>query len=254
MKNSKTALLIDDEFSALEMLSIKLNKLFPEINIVGKFQNPMEALEKLPDFNPDILFLDITMPNMSGFDFLSVANLPDTEIIFITAHNDYALEAIRHCAIGYVIKPIDEEKLSEAVRNAIRNLAKKSSLEKTRELLQSLQNNQHSRLVVPTQKGLSILKIQDIVRLEGMDGYTKICLSDKTCIVSSYNIGKFKELLTDNRFIHLHKSHTINADYLKSLLNDGYAELTTGDTIPFSKNKKNEILITLQNTHKNLRS
>ncbi|MDP2058938.1 MAG: response regulator, partial [Flavobacteriaceae bacterium] len=100
-KHNKTAVLIDDESSALEILSLKLSQLFPDIQIIGKFQNPLEAVQKLTELNPDILFLDITMPNMSGFDLISVVNLPDTEIIFVTAHNDFALQAIRHCAIGY---------------------------------------------------------------------------------------------------------------------------------------------------------
>lgn len=242
MQKKPTAVLIDDEFSALEMLKIKLNKGFPDIQIAGKFQNPEEALKKLPELNPDLLFIDITMPILSGFDLLAELNLPDTEIIFVTAHNDYALEAIRHCAVGYVVKPIEDEMLKEAVQNALSNLQKKSSMQKTLDLLQHLQGKNRQRLVVPTQKGVSILKTEEIVRLEGMDGYTKICLSDKNCIVSSYNIGKFRGLIPEEQFIQLHKSHIVNIEFLKSIQNDGYAELKTGEFVPFSKHKKNEIL------------
>lgn len=249
MKTYKyTAVLIDDEFSALEILAIKLNKLFPEIHLVGKFQNPVEASEKLADLNPDLLFLDITMPNLSGFDLLTTISLPDTEIIFVTAHNDFALEAIQHCAIGYIVKPIENNMLQDAVQNAMANLQKKTSFEKTRQLLQNLQSQTLNRLVVPTQKGLSILKTEDIVRLEGMDGYTKICMNDQNCIVSSYNIGKFKKMLENQDFISLHKSHLVNASFLKSLTNEGYAELYNGENIPYSKSKKNEILEKIRNS------
>lgn len=247
MKPTKnTAVLIDDEFSALEILAIKLTKLFPKIEIIGKFQNPVEASEKLADLNPDILFVDITMPNMSGFDLLSMTNLPETEIIFVTAHNDFALQAIRHCAIGYVVKPIEDNMLQEAVENALVNFEKKTSFEKTRELLQNLQAKALNRLVIPTQKGLSILNIEEIVRLEGMDGYTKICLTDQNCIISSYNIGKFRNMLEEHSFIELHKSHIVNATFLRSLTNEGYALLSTGDSIPYSKQKKNQILQRIQ--------
>jgi two-component system LytT family response regulator len=242
MQKNITAVLIDDEFSALEILKIKLNKWFPNIKITGKFQNPKAALEQLQNLNPELLFIDITMPHMSGFDLLSELNLPDTEIIFVTAHNDYALDAIRHCAIGYVVKPIENEMFKEAVQNALSNLQKKTSLQKNLELMQYLQAKNNLRLVVPTQKGLSILKTEEIVRLEGMDGYTKICLSDKNCIVSSYNIGKFKGLISQEQFIQLHKSHIVNIGFLKSIQNDGYAELKTGEFVPYSKSKKNEIL------------
>lgn len=248
MKTYKyTAVLIDDEFSALEILAIKLNKLFPEIQLIGKFQNPLEASEKLTDLNPDILFLDITMPNVSGFDLLTTTNLPDTEIIFVTAHNDFALQAIQHCAIGYVVKPIENNMLQEAVQNAAANLQKKTSFEKTRQLLQNLQPQALNRLVVPTQRGLSILKTEEIIRLEGMDGYTKICLRDQNSIVSSYNIGKFRKMLENQNFIVIHKSHLVNAAYLKSLTHEGYAELYNGENIPYSKSKKNEILQKIRN-------
>lgn len=241
-----TVVLIDDEFSALEILVIKITKLFPEILIVGKFQSSIDASEKLTELNPDILFLDITMPLMSGFDLLSFCHLPDTEIIFVTAHDDYALQAIRHCAIGFVVKPIEDSMLREAVQNALSNLQKKSSYEKARELLQNLQAKALNRLVIPSQKGLSILKIDEIVRLEGLDGYTKICLTEQNCIISSYNIGKFRNMLEGQPFIQIHKSHLVNAFYLKSLSNEGYALLSTGENIPYSKLKKNEILKQLQ--------
>lgn len=247
MKTShKTAVLIDDESSALEILALKISQLFPEIHITGKFQNPLKAIEKLADLNPDILFLDITMPNMSGFDVLSVINLPETEIIFVTAHNDFALQAIRHCAIGYIVKPIENSMLQEAIENAITNLEKKTSFEKVRQLLQNIQTHASNRFVIPTKKGLSILKTEEMVRLEGMDGYTKICLTDQNCIVSSYNIGKFKKMLEDQSFIQLHKSHLINATFLKSLTNEGYALLYNGEKVPYSKQKKNEILEALK--------
>lgn len=247
MQKKFTAVLIDDEFSALEILDIKLSKWYKEIEVVGKFQNPVEAMDVLPELNPHLLFLDITMPEMNGLDLLASVNLPDTEVIFVTAHNDYALEAIRQCAIGYVIKPIDEDLLKEAVNNALVNLQKKSSLEKTRELLLNLQTKPQNRLVVPTQKGLSILKIEEVVRLEGLDGYTKICLVDDKCIVSSYNIGKFKNLLSGHTFVQLHKSHLVNAAFLSSILNEGYALLSNGEKIPYSKLKKSEIIEIIKN-------
>ncbi|MBU2527426.1 MAG: LytTR family DNA-binding domain-containing protein [Bacteroidetes bacterium] len=242
MNKNITAVLIDDEFSALEILKIKLGKNFPEIEIAAEFQNPEDALEQLPNISPDLLFIDITMPQLSGFDLLSGLNLPNAEIIFVTAHNDFALEAIRHCAIGYVLKPIEDKMLKEAVQNALANLQKRSAAEKTLQLFQHLQGRSKERLVVPTQKGVSILKTEEIVRLEGMDGYTKICLPDKNCIVSSYNIGKFKDLLPEQSFIQLHKSHIVNVEFLKAIQNDGYAELKTGDFVPYSKSKKQEIL------------
>src|SRR5689334_18800560 len=108
MENNITAILVDDEDNALSILEIKLKKFFPQIEILGKFNSPLMAIDAINSQKPNLLFLDVKMPNYSGFELLDHIWTPDFELIFVTAYGEFALEAIRQCAIGYVLKPIDD--------------------------------------------------------------------------------------------------------------------------------------------------
>lgn len=244
--NNITAILVDDEKNALESLALKITKFFPEIIISHKFQNPTFALDEINKNHPDILFIDIEMPLLSGFDLLSKIKNPNFEIIFVTAYNEYAIEAIKHCAIGYIVKPIDNDELKNAISNALKNAHQKSALEKNRLLLENLISNGNSTIVIPTQKGLSFIKTQDIVRFEGVDGYTKIVLKNES-LLSSYNIGKFSKSPKLTSFFSVHKSHFINLNYVSEFLNEGYIILTNKDQIPVAKAKRNTFLEKIQN-------
>ncbi len=235
------AIIIDDEEKALKMLENKVKKYFPSIQIVFKTQSPKEGIEQIELLKPDLVFIDINMPKMSGFDVLSAISTPSFELIFVTAHNDYAIEAIKHCAIGYVVKPIDNDDLQLAVQNAIHNINKKIALKKNAYLLTHL-SEKNNLIRIPSQNGLSFYKAKDILRLEGTDGYTKIVLQNESSILSSYNIGKFRTLLENHAFFQVHKSHLINIDHVRSYQNDGSIELSNGDTVPISKNRRKDFL------------
>ena len=186
------AILVDDEEKALKSLQIKVQKFFPEITIVAAIQNPIEAVKVIEQEKPDLVFLDIEMPQLNGFDVLQKFKKPDFEIIFVTAYSDYAIEAIQHCAIGYVVKPIDNDDLKAAVANAKKNRRLKTALKKNQTLIENLQNQSaDSKVIIPSQKGLDFVKISNIIRCEGEGGYTKIVIHNAKDILSSYSIGKF---------------------------------------------------------------
>ena len=227
------AILVDDEMKALEGLSLKIKKLFPALEVLATFQNPEEAVTYINKSQPDILFLDIEMPVLSGFDVLTQIENPNFEIIFVTAYNDYAIEAFQHCAIGYVLKPIDSSELETAIINALNNVDKKNALEKNNVLLNHLINtsNQANKLMIPTNDGFLFVNYNEILHIEGYDGYTKIHLENASEIVSSYNIGKFEKMVTDN-FYKCHKSHIINLHKVTQFKNEGYIILENRKTIP----------------------
>ena len=245
--NKIKAILIDDEAKALEGLQIKVNNFFKEIEIVALCNNPKTAIEKINNLKPDLVFIDIEMPVLSGFDVLAKIDNPTFEVIFVTAYNNYAIEAIKNSAIGYVVKPIDNDELKQAVNAAIKNINQKTAFEKNIELLNSLGHKTTNSIAIPSQKGLSFMKIKDIVRFEGIDGYTKIyCNSGKT-LLSSYNIGKFYKMLDDTSFFLCHKSHLINLNHVNSILKEGSIELLNNNTVPLAKSKKAELLIRMNN-------
>jgi two-component system LytT family response regulator len=247
MSNIINAIIVDDEKNAMESLALKIAKYFPEICITYTFQNPQKAVEEINKNHPEILFLDIEMPVLSGFDMLSKIENPNFEIIFVTAYNEYAIEAIKHCAIGYILKPIDNDELVLAVKNALKNINHKSALEKNRLLLENLITNGNSTIVIPSQKGLSLIKTNDIIRFEGIDGYTKIILTNNTSILSSYSIGKFTQTTNLHNFYLIHKSHFINLNYLKEYLNEGYVIMTNNDKAPITKIKRKDFLENIKN-------
>lgn len=247
MSKNINAIIIDDEKNALENLALKVSKYFPEIAITHTFQNPKKAIEEINNKQPDLVFIDIEMPVLSGFDVLSKIENPDFEIIFVTAYNEYAINAIKHSAIGYIVKPIDNDELVPAIKNALKNINQKSTLEKNRLLLENLITNGNSTIVIPTQKGLSLIKTNDIIRFEGIDGYTKIILTNNTSILSSYSIGKFTQTTNLNNFYLIHKSHFINLNYLKEYLNEGYVIMTNNDKAPITKIRRKIFLEKIKN-------
>ena len=234
-------LLIDDEAKALKMLQKKIEKNFPQLEILNSFQEPEQAVIAIKELNPDLVFLDIAMPNMSGFDVLSQFDEPDFEVIFVTAYDNYAIQAIRHAAIGYIVKPIDDEALAQAIKKAEKNIQLKSAKENNKILLDLLTEKSNT-ISIPTQDGYTFIKKDHVIRLEGADGYTKIICKDQSEYLSSYNLGKFLELLNNHNFFQPHRSHIINLKYVTRYLNEGYLELTDKTTVPLVKTKRKAFL------------
>ena len=239
-----TAYLLDDEAKSSAILANKLERFCPQVKIIGQSQNPEDAIDFIKSNNPDLVFLDIAMPGMTGFEFMTHFSEPNFEVIFVTAFDHYAIQAIKHCAIGYLVKPVAKEDLIFSVHRAAESIKNKEMLLKNKQLIAnlSIQTFKQKKIIVPSQSGLQFLKISDIVCLEGTEGYTNIHLVDKTTILSSHNIGHFADLLDSNVFFKTHKSHVINLDYLEEYLNEGYVILESKKQIPVSRNRRTDFL------------
>ena len=241
---SITAILIDDERKALAILKNKIERFCPQVNIIEETQSPKEGLDLIKKLKPQLVFLDIAMPVMSGFDVLAQIENPDFEIIFATAFDNYAIEAIKHCAIGYLVKPVNNDLLIDAVNKAAINIEQKSALQKNKQLIENLgvQSFQQKKLVIPSTDGLEFVKIEDIMFCEGVDGYTKIHFTNQKAILSSNSVGHFSKLLDDKIFYTVHKSYIINLDYIEKYLNEGYIILNGNHKIPVSRNRRQAFL------------
>jgi two-component system LytT family response regulator len=242
------AILIDDERKALAILKNKIERLCPNVNIIAETQNPVEGIEFIKKLKPQLVFLDVAMPELSGFDLLSEIKNPNFEIIFATAFDNYAIEAIKHCAIGYLVKPVDNNDLVETVNKAIKNIEGKSALEKNKQLIENLgvQSFQNKKIVIPSQEGLEFVKIADIIHCEGVEGYTKIHFIHQKPILSSHSIGHFKKLLGNQSFYLIHKSHLINLSHIEKYLNEGYVVLSGNHKLPVSRNRRSGFLNSLK--------
>ena len=237
------AILVDDEISNLKGLENKLKQLFPELSISGKFHIPEEAITHIENAPPDILFLDIQMPRMSGFELLSKLNTVNFQVIFVTAYSEYALDAFKKSAVDYILKPIDTDDLKDAVNKALKYIALERNKQTNTNLVTLLSETlfKKTKLVVPTAKGVSFIPEEDVIHLEGYDGYTKIHLADTTTLISSYNLGKFEKLLS-SKFFKCHKSHVVNLERVRHFKKEGYIILDTGCNVPISKTNRKALL------------
>ncbi len=241
--NEYTAILVDDEEKALLSLRQKIERLFPSISILAAENKPEEGIRQINRLKPDILFLDIEMPRINGFGVLERIDEPQSEVIFVTAYSQYAIQAIQHCAIGYVVKPIDDEDLEQAVSNAVKNLKEKNALLKNKALINNLTGpDSEKKLAIPSHTGLFFVKMKRIIHLRGEKGYTRIILDNDENILSSFSLGKFSELLADSCFFQVHRSHIVHLDKIKKYTHEGYLIMENGDKIPISRMNRDNFL------------
>lgn len=241
--NTISAILVDDEQNNLKGLERKLGKLYPNITILNTFSRPENAISALQNQQPDILFLDIQMPRINGFELLSKLSNINFQVIFVTAYSDYAIKAFKLSAVDYLLKPVDDDDLKLAVEKAIAIIEKNKLQENNNKLLQLLTENIKitNKIMIPTTKGISFIPQDDLLHLEGTEGYTKLHLISGENIISSYNLGKFEKILNP-QFFKCHKSHIINLSKVSSFENEGAIILEDDTRVPISKTNKEAFL------------
>jgi two-component system LytT family response regulator len=244
------ALIVDDEFHARSNLEMLLENYCEDVEVVGSASSPNEARKILQDKEVDVLFLDIKMPGEDGFEFLKSLDKKDFGVIFITAYNEYALDAFKADAIDYLEKPIDIEELIDAVEKIKKLKSSPGPITLNQDLIdliKSVVNKQmdFEKTSIPTRDGLVIVNNQDIVHLEASESYTTIYLADGKKYLSSKNIKIFEENLNPNIFFRTHKSHIINfAHHLKEFNRSlgNLAVMSNNQQIPVSRRKLSEFL------------
>lgn len=239
------AILVDDEWSSLQNLQQKLQEFCPEIKIVAVAQKPEEAITLIRRHNPDILFLDIEMPRMNGFRMLEELQELNAEVIFTTAYNHYAIDAIRISAFDYLVKPISVEDLQNAVTR-LTVQQKRQVQEKLNVLKKSLQESksQEDNIAIPTIDGIEFIHIKNIIRIESSSNYSKLFLLDGHTILVTRLLKDFEVMLLPYRFFRVHHSHVVNLSYIKKYIRGegGQVVMQNGDIIDVARRKKEEFL------------
>jgi two-component system LytT family response regulator len=244
-KKLKT-IIIDDEVNAVDFINTIIGEYCPELEVVGKAHNVTEGVSKIMESKPDLVFLDVEMPNGTGFDLL--AHFPEKEfdVVFITAFNHYAIKAIKFSAVDYILKPININEFIEAVS---RVLQKRSSTsvrgnDNFKILMENLKTSTPSRLAIPTADGMEYLNPKEILRIEADRSYSWFFLTGNRKILVSKNLKEFQDLLGDRYFFRSHNSHLINLKYVRRFIRreGGYIEMQDGAHIPISRNRKDLFL------------
>jgi two-component system LytT family response regulator len=240
-----TAIIIDDEAKGRLALREKLLSYCPQIKLLAEAANGQEAILLIQQHKPQLIFLDIEMPRMNGFEMLNELPEKNFHIIFTTAYDQYAIKAIKYAAFDYLLKPIDIEELKAALSKV--DAAESNQTKKQVELLQ--QNMQHpkkqlNKLAIPTLEGLLFFDINDIIHLEANSNYTFIYFTNKTKVTASKTLKDFEELLPGDIFFRTHHSYLINLNYIKRYIkgDGGQIELQNGTYVDVARRKKEEFL------------
>jgi two-component system, LytTR family, response regulator len=232
-------IIIDDEPKAIELLKQRLGILFPDLEIKGIYTDWEKGLEAIRQTNIDILFLDMSMPQKSGLDFLKLFPKISFQVIFITAHSEYALDAIKFSAAGYVLKPIDDYELSFAINKAIERVQSAQIVDNKPSTIAPAGSS--LKIGIPNIRGIDYLNVDDILYFESVNKYTKVVTKDHS-ILSSYNLGEFKKLVEDTVFFQVHRSYIINIHHVRRYETSGSIVMIDEMQIPISKNIRNDFM------------
>lgn len=242
-------LLIDDEQRATDALRLMIIKTIPEIGEVMVCNDAREAAEKIHAFQPGLVFLDIQMPHLNGFEVLEKIPNKNFKIIFTTAYNEYAIQAIRYSAFDYLLKPVDMEELQAAVH---RFLEGQEDYKQQYDLLKNIMHNMNAasseefRLALPTKEGVHFLLPNDIIRCEALGNYTRFYVTSGKSYLISKTLGEYDTLLTPQNFIRTHKSHLVNKKFISFIDHDGFAVLKDNSKVEVSRRRKEEVMDALK--------
>lgn len=241
------AIIIDDEPHCIEYLRRLLHDEFTgRIELTGIAQTVNEGIKQISFLQPDLVFLDVQIGEKTGFDMLRQINEKNFDVIFTTAYDKYAIQAIKFSAIDYLLKPIDKEELEIAIIKISGQISKKTTTEKIDTLLHNLErkDNAFKKIMVPTNSGFELLDVADIIRCESHINYTNIFLKNKKEILVAKTLKEFEEMLSEYHFFRIHNSHLVNLSSVKSYHKGkgGSVILSDGTELEVSTRRKDDFL------------
>ena len=239
------AIIVDDETDCSDVLSVLLEKHCPSVNVIAIFNSPEDSIPAITEMTPDVLFLDVEMPGMNGFDVLERIKSTDTEVIFTTAHDSYAIKAIRFSALDYLLKPVQPSELQEAVRKLEDKHDRKSLQMQMDLLLKQVSQPVQSldKIALSTSEGLEIIDVEDILYCEAQSNYTMFHFRNGKRMLASKTLKQVDQLLKDHNFFRVHQSYLVNLRYIaKYVRGDGsYVLLENDVTVSVAQSRKESL-------------
>lgn len=240
-------IIVDDEFNASEFLEKLLLRYFPDkFLVLEKCESVDDAILAIEKFNPELVFLDVQMPNKNGFQLLKELKTINFEVIFTTAHSEFAIDAIKCSALDYLLKPINYIDLLETVKKYDDKQNNASQQERLLLLIENIDigNSQYNKIALPTETGFELIKTNSILYCEADSNYCKIVCLDGKKIVLSKTLKFIEELLPTAIFQRIHKSYLVNLNYVTRFnkTNDLLVELANGESLPVSIRKKEDFI------------
>jgi two-component system LytT family response regulator len=238
------SIIIDDELHCRKRLSILLSKYCPHVEVIETCADGKTGAKLIEEHDPDLVFLDIEMPGMNGFDFLETVSHHKFGVIFTTAYNEYAIKAIRHSALDYLLKPVDKDELVKAIEraeifrssNAAQNISK---------LLESIGSRKNERIALPSMEGIMMVDIKDILYCESENNYTYIHLVDGSKLLVSKTLKSIEAMIgSEDIFFRVHHSYLVNMKCVQQYIkgDGGEVLLKNGKRLMVSRTRKSSFL------------
>jgi two-component system, LytTR family, response regulator len=243
------AIIIDDERHSCDALKMLLGKCCPQIQVAAICHSANDGIKKINELNPDLIFLDIEMPYMNGFQMLEQLPTINFEIIFTTSYDQYAITAFKFSALDYLLKPVDREELEKAVQKVSKKINPPVS-QQLEILLQKI--NQPAvtvqRIALPTMQGLEFVTVESIISCSSSNNYTEFFLKDKKKLLVSRTLKETEDMLADHSFLRVHNSHVVNLNAITRYVKGegGYLVMTDTSTVDVSRSRKELLMQKLQ--------
>lgn len=243
MESKIRTIIIEDEHKSLLTLQTLLERYCQEVQVIGTGNSVETGLRVIKELEPELVFLDISMPDGDAFDLLNRIVKVNFEIIFITAYNDFALKAFEFSALHYLLKPINYRELEDAVQRYIK-IRPSNNLQPRLDILNRTLKNNFDKISLPSNDGLIIVEIQDIIRLEAAGNYSTVFLLSGETIIVTKTLNHFEEILNGLNFIRIHNTHLINLKYVRKYQRGqgGTVTMNNGTSLAVSRTRKNEFI------------
>ena len=239
------AVIVDDEEDARKNLELILDEFCDNVEVVGEAGSAMEGVKMIKSRKPDLLFLDIEMPNGNGFDLLDCIDTDHLNIIFVTAYNEHAIKAFQYSAVDYLLKPIDIQLLTKSI-NKIEGGSMKQDPSTKNQLaaMANVYQRNQQKIAIPTLDGFDFISTNSIIRIEADRSYTKLFLTEGEKMIVSRSLSAFEKVLPSDHFFRTHKSHLININHIRKYLKSdgGKIEMDDGFYVDLSRSKREQFI------------
>lgn len=239
------AILIDDEPDNVKLLGLQLKIYCPQVEVLAACTQSRDGLAQIKELQPDLVFLDIEMPVMNGFELLEAIGQISFQIIFVTAYDQFAVKAFRFSALDYLLKPIDARELQAAVAKAAANpQTDKRQLQLLKQQLHERERFLPDKIALPYQNGVIFTKISTVVYCEADNNYTRFIMQDGKQYITAKTLRSIQEILEDRNFLRVHRQYLVNLDHIKKYVRGegNYLIMSNGQSIPVARNQKEKLM------------
>lgn len=237
--------IIDDEPDCVRLLSLQLKLYCPSVQLLGSATDSEEGLQLIQQLQPNLLFLDVEMPVMNGFQLLEKLGTIPFQLVFVTAYDRFAVKAFRYSALDYLLKPIDGKQLQDAVnRAAQRQLPAQQQLSMLKKQLHDKEGSQPDKIALPFQNGVAFTELKNIVYCSSENNYTRFFTTDGQQYLVAKTLGDIQETLEGRHFLRVHRQYVVNLDHIRKYVRGegNYLVMSNNQQVPVARNQKERLI------------